>query len=78
MIPKPANATAKFFFLVSLIIILAAFAFAQERQRVADDPDDEEDLNRELWEMASRTPYEKILAYVSEAQRLLVTQSALA
>src|SRR2546422_7953229 len=33
------------------------------------DPDDQEDLNRELWEFAKHTPYDSILPYVAEAQR---------
>jgi YVTN family beta-propeller protein len=53
-----------FFLLLTLIPILAV---AQER--VADDPDDEEDLNRELWEFASQTPYDQILSYVAQAQK---------
>jgi YVTN family beta-propeller protein len=40
-----------------------------EKERRVDDPDDEEDLNRELWEFAKGTPYDSILAYVKEAQR---------
>jgi YVTN family beta-propeller protein len=40
-----------------------------EKERRVDDPDDEEDLNRELWEFAKNTPYESILPYVKEAQR---------
>jgi len=31
-----------------------------EKQRRVDDPDDEEDMNRELWEFAKNTPYESI------------------
>jgi len=38
-------------------------------QRRVDDPDDQEDLNRELWEFARGTPYDSILEYVKEAQR---------
>src|SRR4051812_23669506 len=40
-----------------------------EKERRVDDPDDEEDLNRELWEFAKNTPYESILPYVKDAQR---------
>lgn len=53
--------------LLSVCLLSSTLAFAQDR--VADDPDDEEDLNRELWELGSTTPYEKILAYVAEEQR---------
>ena len=51
------------------IFLLTAIAGAQERQRRVDDPDDEEDLNRELWEFAKKTPYDEILSYVTAAQR---------
>jgi YVTN family beta-propeller protein len=55
--------------LVSLAFALATIASAQERQRRVDDPEDQEDLNRELWEFARNSPYESILNYVVEAQR---------
>jgi YVTN family beta-propeller protein len=55
-------------FLVLLILLLvSAAAFPQQRR--VDDPDDQEDLNRELWEFAKNTPFESILPYVAEAQR---------
>ena len=66
---KLAVVTTTLVSLFSLTILLNTFAVAQERQRVADDPDDQEDLNRELWEFARNTPYEKILSYVAEEQR---------
>ena len=44
-------------------------ASGQERQRRVDDPEDQEDLNRELWEFARRTSYESIQPYIAEAQR---------
>ncbi|HXD30227.1 MAG TPA: bifunctional YncE family protein/alkaline phosphatase family protein [Pyrinomonadaceae bacterium] len=55
--------------LVSLVFCLFIYVAAQEPERVADDPEDEEELNEELWEFARNTPYEKILAYVAEEQR---------
>jgi YVTN family beta-propeller protein len=55
--------------LLALVFFLSLTVVAQERERVADDPEDEEDLNRELWEFARNTPYEKILEYVEEEQR---------
>src|ERR1700687_1941379 len=64
-----AIATSVFLSIFSLILLLTAAAVAQERERHFDDPDDQEDLNRELWEFARQTPYEKILSYVAEAQR---------
>jgi len=52
-------------------VTVAAGRFRRDSfsQRRVDDPDDQEDLNRELWEMAKGTPYDSILAYVKEAQR---------
>ena len=38
-------------------------------ERKVDDPAEEESLNRELWEFARRTPYDRILPYVAEEQR---------
>ena len=40
-----------------------------ERERRVDDPSEEAELNRELWEFARGTPYDQILPYVTEAQR---------
>src|SRR5438105_6378389 len=51
------------------ILMLAVSAVGQQPQRRVDDPDDQEDLNRELWEFARHTPYDSILPYVAEAQR---------
>src|SRR2546421_11765390 len=54
------------FQIVFLVILLTPAVHAQRR---VDDPDDQEDLNRELWEFARHTPYDSILPYVAEAQR---------
>src|SRR5439155_17362055 len=58
---------------ISILLLLSFFTFpssAQEsRSRRVDDPDDQEDLNRELWEFAKHTPYDSILSYIAEAQR---------
>ncbi len=54
---------------ILLSILLAAALLAQDRQRRIDDPDDQEDLNRELWEFARHTPYESIASYIASAQR---------
>ena len=53
-------------FLPAIILICAVTVQAQRR---VDDPDDQEDLNRELWEFAKHTPYESILSYIRDAQR---------
>jgi YVTN family beta-propeller protein len=37
--------------------------------RQVDDPNDEEELNQELWEFAKHTPYQDILPYVAAEQR---------
>src|SRR6266508_5025462 len=55
--------------IISILLLLTAPIMGQERQRRVDDPDDQEDLNRELWEFAKHTPYESIMPYVAEAQR---------
>lgn len=51
---------------ILLLLILTTSVIGQRR---VDDPDDQEDLNRELWEFAKGTPYASILEYVKEAQR---------
>ncbi len=61
----PANILI--FLLLSFLIVPCS---AQEsRSRRVDDPEDQEDLNRELWEFAKHTPYDSILSYVAEARR---------
>src|SRR5229473_938990 len=54
---------------VFLVVVLSTGGIAQDRQRRLDDPTDQEDLNRQLWEFARKTPYEDILPYVAAAQR---------
>src|SRR5207237_9117980 len=41
---------------------------AGERAQFFDRAEDEEDLNRELWEYARGTPYEEAVRYVAAAQ----------
>jgi YVTN family beta-propeller protein len=61
-----------FIFLSIVITFSSSFALAQDKveQRVLapDRPEDEEDLNRELWEFARKTPYSEALRYVRDAQ----------
>jgi YVTN family beta-propeller protein len=56
-----------------IVITFGGTAPAQDKreQRVlnVDQADDEEDLNRELWEFARKTPYAAALRYVADAQR---------
>src|SRR5881227_1977835 len=52
--------------LTTIVLICAVTVPAQRR---VDDPDDQEDLNRELWEFAKHTPYESILSYIKATQR---------
>ena len=40
-----------------------------EKERRFDDPAEEDELNRGLWEFARGTPYDQILPYVAEEQR---------
>ena len=56
-------------FFISLLLLLLLTTTSVIAQRRVDDPDDQEDLNRELWEFARGTPYDSILEYVKEAQR---------
>jgi len=55
--------------LALLLSFLTAFAAAASAQRRVDDPDDQDDLNRELWEFARKTPYDSILPYIAAAQK---------
>jgi YVTN family beta-propeller protein len=57
-----------------LVVLFATTVAAQQPQRRLDDPDDQEDLNRELWEFARKTPYEDVLPYVAAAQRASLTK----
>src|SRR6266487_2761430 len=41
----------------------------EAKQRDFDQPGEEEDLNRELWEFARHTPYAEILPYLTATQR---------
>src|SRR3989442_15146268 len=52
-----------------ILVFLIMSGLAQEPQRPVDDPDDEEALNRELWEFTRHTPYDSILPYVASQQR---------
>src|SRR5437763_7773708 len=53
---------------VSLFIPVARAQDARERAQFFDRAEDEEDLNRELWEYARGTPYEEAVRYVAAAQ----------
>jgi YVTN family beta-propeller protein len=66
---KLVSLTIAFLSILSTTILLAVVVAAQERQRHVDDPDDQEDLNRELWEFAKKTPYDELLPYLAEAHR---------
>jgi YVTN family beta-propeller protein len=56
-----------------LVLLAAGTCLAQSRAAYRDlgpdQPGEEEDLNRELWEYARKTPYEKALRYVASAQQ---------
>ncbi len=66
---RPHNGVALVWLSLILLALLVTTAAAQKTQRRLDDPDDQEDLNRELWEFARKTPYEDILPYIAAAQR---------
>jgi len=59
------------FRVVSSLLLLCLFICANTgmAQRRVDDPDDQDDLNRELWEFARKTPYDSILPYLAAAQK---------
>src|SRR5438128_240124 len=52
--------------LSTIVLVCASSALAQRR---VDDPDDQEDLNREVWEFAKGTPYDSIQSYIAAEQR---------
>src|SRR5712691_10080273 len=67
---KPATVTATIISLFLLTVFtIGTPAQDQSKQRDFDQPDEEEDLNRELWEFARKIPYADILPYVAAAQR---------
>ncbi|HKF57673.1 MAG TPA: hypothetical protein VKJ45_19605, partial [Blastocatellia bacterium] len=57
---------------VLLLLLLGGTALTQSRTSRRDlgpdQPGDEEDLNRELWEYARKTPYERALRYAQRTQ----------
>src|SRR5262249_48847261 len=61
-------------FLLLLSVLLGQTPLAQshraQRDLGPDQPGDEEDLNRELWEYVKKTPYERVLRYVHRAQQV--------
>src|SRR4051812_26156907 len=62
---------AALFLLLILTLIGLAPAQDKERSRVVglDQPEDEDDLNSELWEFARKTPYADALRYIQAAQQ---------
>src|SRR5262249_557777 len=60
-----------FLLLLSLVPGRTALAQSRTAQRDLgpDQPGDEEELNRELWEYAKKTPYNRALSYVARAQQ---------
>src|SRR5580765_7078434 len=62
--------SSRFRVLTCLIFLcLLICANAGMAQRRVDDPDDQDDLNRELWEFARKTSYDSILPYIAAAQK---------
>src|SRR2546423_311376 len=60
---------ARLLWLAFSICVVLIFTTSVVSQRRVDDPDDQEDLNRELWEFAKHSPYESIQSYIKDAQR---------
>src|SRR5438445_6850184 len=61
--------------LLPAIVLICAVTVPGQRR--VDDPDDQEDLNRELWEFAKGTPYDSIQSYIStEQKKSRATQTA--
>jgi YVTN family beta-propeller protein len=54
--------------ITGVLLLFGLSVFAQQGRHV-DDPDDQDDLNRELWEFARKTPYDSILPYIAAAQK---------
>jgi len=65
----PGLRSHRFVSLALSLSFLVAFAATVSAQRRVDDPDDQDDLNRELWEFARKTPYDSILPYITAAQK---------
>src|SRR5437763_15630600 len=63
MINRPAR------FLIVALSVCLFVTIPSSGQRRVDDPDDQEDLNRELWEFAKHTSYDSIQSYLADAQR---------
>jgi hypothetical protein len=57
------------FVLLTILGGLVAFSQESSKPREVDQADEEETLNRELWEFARKTPYDDILDYIEAAQR---------
>ncbi len=55
--------------LLTLIQSLPTVAQTRDRLRNFDEPEEEESLNRELWEFVKKTPYEELLPYLTAAHR---------
>ena len=67
--PGPSYGSRGRFVFLMLLTTVMLFSGATAQQRRVDDPDDQDDLNRELWEFARKTPYDSILPYIAAAQK---------
>src|SRR2546423_5842858 len=64
------NRPARFLIVALSTCLFGSFVtIPSSGQRRVDDPDDQEDLNRDLWEFAKHTSYDSIQSYLADAQR---------
>lgn len=65
---RPWLAVASALLLTLCPLRLLAEQAQHQRELAPDQPGEEEDLNRELWEFVKKTPYESIRPYIEETQ----------
>jgi DNA-binding beta-propeller fold protein YncE len=63
------KASLVLFFALIILQTFPSSAQKPDRSRNFDEPEEEENLNRELWEFVKKTPYQDILPYLAEAHR---------
>jgi YVTN family beta-propeller protein len=68
---RKSQTFAAIFLLTIIAFISLAPAQDKDRSRIVGlyQPEDEEDLNEELWEFAKKTPYEDALSYIKASQQ---------
>ena len=68
------NRRLRSFSLVILLVIFGRGVFSQDSYKPHDfdQADEADDLNRELWEFARKTPFDGILPYIEREQSRLL------